>query len=150
MLQIFNFLDNFVHISHNKGGQQLDQKYVVTFSKKKILFRTMGHFDLKNGMSSELWILFLILHNEGGQEIHESYFNSSFPKNSSSGQVGHFMCKKDAWSQLSESTVRIFVKFCTIKETRRYIKIILMVFLKKVVHNERDQEMHENWINGFS
>ena len=58
----------------------------------------MGHFDLKNGMSSELWILFLILHNEGGQEIHESYFNSSFPKNSSSGQVGHFMCKKDAWS----------------------------------------------------
>ena len=29
------------------------------------------------------------------------------------------------------SAVRIFLKFCTMKGTKRYIKLILMVFLKK-------------------
>ena len=75
-------------------------------------------------------------------------------------------------------TLRISLKFATIK-TKSYIKVILVVFLKKIIfrelghfgsknatlhyynsvsavkiflilHNQRDEEVHQNYMIGFS
>ena len=73
--------------------------------------------------------------------------------------------------------LRIFLKFCTMKGAIRYIEIMLMAFPQKksclgqmdhlglqmssqlwihcqdcfkILHNERGQERHGNFINGFS
>ena len=78
----------------------------------------------------------------------------------------------------SRSALRIFLKFCTVKVSNSYLEIILMAFPKKILfeangpfrsqngassqlwicrqdcftilHNERGQERHGNYINGFS
>ena len=54
-----------------------------------------------------------------------------FLKNSHYGQMGHFGPKM-ARRHHSGFTLRIFLKFCIMKRAKRYMIIILMVFLKKV------------------
>ena len=84
------------------------------------------------------------------------------------------LAPKMARSQNSGSALKIALQFCTMKEAKRDMEIILMVFLKKFyleqlghfgrkmvrphnfesavtffLHNKRSQEVHETFIGCF-
>ena len=65
-----------------------------------------------------------------GQEVHGNYING-FREKISFGAKDHFGPKM-ARRHNSGSTLRIFLKFCIMKGAKRYMKIILMVSLKKI------------------
>lgn len=73
---------------------------------------------------------FLILHNGMGQEVHESYCNS-FSEKLLQGNCT-ILCPKVMFHHNSCSTLRIFLKCCTMKGVKRCMKNIVMVFPKKV------------------
>ena len=54
-----------------------------------------------------------------------------FPKKNSFGQIGHFWPENDVCSQLRIKAKIFFFEFSAMKGANRYIKIILMVFLKR-------------------
>ena len=55
-----------------------------------------------------------------------------FPKKIFVGQMDHLVTKR-AHPHNSGSTVKIVLQFCTMKEAKRDIDIILTVFLKKKI-----------------
>lgn len=77
-----------------------------------------------------------MLHNERGQKLYENYINS-FLEEIISGKWA-ILGPKMTHGHNSGSSPRIFLKSCTIKETKRYIKITLTIFLM------------QKYINGFS
>ena len=89
----------------------------------------MGHFWPKTIVSSYVLIclknFFETLHGERDQEMHGNYINS-FLKKFSFGENGSKMVRPHN----SESTFRVFLIFCIMKGTKRYMEFILMVFLK--------------------
>ena len=50
-----------------------------------------------------------------------------------SRETGHFRCKM-AQPCIFGSALRAFLKFCPMKAVKKYMEIILMVFLKKKSH----------------
>ena len=56
----------------------------------------------------------------------------SFPKNSCLEQMGH-LGPRTAHSHISGSAVSIVLQFCTMKGAKKDMKIILMVFLRKIL-----------------
>ena len=102
---------------------------------KKFLFGPIGHFGPENDTSSKLWNptkdFLRIFYNETGQEVHENYINGFHERNSYSRQMD--IGPKIMHSHNCGSTARSFFRFCTIKETKRQIKIKLIVFLEKIL-----------------
>ena len=88
----------------------------------------MGQFGQKNDgykSVSPLRIFFLwILHNQRGQETYRNYINGFSGKKFIQGNWV-ILGPKNVLSYLD------FLIFCTIKEAKRYMKIISMVFVKK-------------------
>ena len=93
----------------------------------------MLHFGPQNNGSSELWICtndFLkMFHTERVQEVHEIYINGFSKKKPFLGKWA-ILGPKMMHGHKSGSALKIFFKFCTIKEAKKYIKIILIFFLK--------------------
>ena len=104
------------------------------------------------------------------QEVHGNYiYIFSEEKKYHSGERA-ILGAKMVLPYNSGSTLRVFLKFYTIKGTKRYMELTSMVFLKKfsvgavklchfdlkmsrcqssgstlrILHNERGQEVHEN------
>ena len=114
------------------------------------------------------------MYNERNQEVHGNHFNS-FEKIFIWGKWA-ISGPKVARSYNSGSTVRIFLKYCTVSRDQEVHGIYIngypkknsqlghfgptispyhnsgstsRVFLK-ILHNKRGKEVHENYINGFS
>ena len=64
--------------------------------------------------------------------VHGSCINELIPKNSCSGKMGHF----DLGPRMSHPASQLW--------------IVLRKDCFTILHNERDQERHGNYINGFS
>ena len=100
---------------------------------KKLLFEHMGHFGPENDVSLKLWIcsnyFFKISHNERGQEVCKNYV--VFSEKLFIGGKWVVLDPKMLHDHNSVSIQRFFYNIFTVKEAKRYIKIILMVFQKK-------------------
>ena len=92
----------------------------------------MGHLGPRMSHPAlQFWIrckdYFTIFHNERGQKRHANYINGFSEKNLIQ-HFGHFGTKM-GWTPLNfESALRFLYKFCTIKRTKRYMKVLLVVF----------------------
>ena len=92
----------------------------------------MGHLGPRmSHPASQLWIrckdYFTFFYSEGDQERHANYINGFSEKNLFQ-QFVHFGTKM-GWFPLNfESAIRFFYQFYTIKGTKRYMKILLVVF----------------------
>ena len=71
--------------------------------------------------------IFFNFDSERDQEVHENYINGFSPKNISSG------LPKMTRLFNSGSALTIFIKFCTMKVANKYVKIMLIVFLQKIL-----------------
>lgn len=122
-------------VFYNERSQYRFQNYINGFSGKKI---TQGNQAImgqkmiyhRNSGSAQMFLFFLILHNGMGQEVHESYCNS-FSEKLLQGNCT-ILCPKVMFHHNSCSTLRIFLKCCTMKGVKRCMKNIVMVFPKKV------------------
>ena len=109
-----------------------------TFELCKELYELLQMEGLGVEVKFHTFLIFLITHikicfifytmKEGNRQIQKVFL--LFLKNSSLGQwttlIPKMLCL-----QKSGSTLRIFSNFSTMKGVKRYLKIILMVFLKK-------------------
>ena len=97
----------------------------------------MGHFGPENDVSLKLWIcsnyFFKISHNERGQEVRKNYV--VFSEKLFIGEKWAVLDPKMLHDHNSLSIQRFFYNIFTVKEAKRYIKIILMVFQKKNHHS---------------
>ena len=73
-------------------------------------------------------IFFEILHNERGQEVYGYYINGFSEKILIYSKWAVVTMESDCNYR---TALRIFLKFCTMKGDKRYMEIILTVFLKK-------------------
>ena len=103
-------------------------------------------------------------------EVHGNYINIFSEEKKYHSRERTILGAKMVLPYNSGSTLRVFLKFYTIKGANRYMELTLMVFLKKfsvgavklchfdlkisrcqnsgstlrILHNERGQEVHEN------
>ena len=115
-----------------KGCQGVQQNFANGFSEKN-LFRANGSFwaqkwyihwiqiripfkDFFVLFFLLLFFCFWILHNERGQEMYRNYITQKWYVVVALDQLWQFF----------------FLKFCTMKRVNSYMKIMLMVFLKKL------------------
>ena len=102
---------------------------------KKFLFGANKSSRTQNGTSSQLSIhcksCFTILHNGRGQGRHRNYINDFSEKKSYSGRFGHFV-RKMIRTHNSGFAVRSFFLILYKKGAKRYMKILLVVFRKKI------------------
>ena len=83
-----------------------------------------------HNFGSALRILFKFLHNERGQEVYENY-NDGFSEKILILGKWFILVLKLVHPHKSGSALRIFLNFSTMKGVKRYIKVVLVVFLKK-------------------
>ena len=120
---------DFLEILHNERRPRGAAKFGNGFSEKKF-FRADGSIWAKKWwiqicIPSKDFFLW-ILHNQRGQETYRNYINGFSGKKFIQGNWV-ILGPKNVLSYLD------FLIFCTIKEAKRYMKIISMVFVKKKV-----------------
>ena len=71
------------------------------------------------------------MNSERDQEAHENYINSFSEKVLTWGKWAIFSLEM-ACPHTSGPTLRISLKFCIMREPKRYMELVLMVFLKKI------------------
>ena len=109
---------------------------LMAYPKKNSCLVQMGHWGPRMSHPASQILIWcedclIIFRNEMGQERHGNYFNVFFWKKSHSDQFGHFG-RKMVWCPLHfETGLRFFYQFYSIKGTKRYMKILLVVLWEK-------------------
>ena len=119
---------DFLHVDRHEWTRQ----GLVMVFQKKFFQGKWAILDLKMARSHNFGSTLKILHNETGQEVHGIYLNDFPEKNLIWGKWAILAWKWHIVITLNPLWGLFwFLKFCIIKGTKRYMKISLMVFLKK-------------------
>ena len=75
--------------------------------------------------------------------MYRNYVND-FSRKKLSRAIGPFWAQRMTCCHNSGSTLKTFLKFCAMKRVKRYMKIISMVFLKKVFSGQMGHSRLKN------
>ena len=129
-----DLLSGFFLILYSKRDQKVHENYNNDFSEKNVFLgnRTIfGHKMKRPHNSGSALSIFFNLHNQRGWEIHQSYFDAFSEKILFRCNWAIFGLKM-TYPHNYRSALLIFCKFCRMKRAKRYIKIVLMIFSKKL------------------
>ena len=126
---------DFFEILYNGRVKRYMEIILMVFLKKKFHLGQMPHFRHTNVAYSWLWTCskdFLKFEqwkmSRGTWRLH--FYISFFWKNFHLGQIDDFGLENGTSSQL---WIWNFLKFCIVKWTLRYMKFLLLIFVKKIL-----------------
>ena len=149
-------LKGFLEIVYNERNQEVHESYINGFSEKNSSLRQTGHFGPKDDACSYFWIcpkdFINIFHNKEAERYVKTIL-LVFPIKISSRVTGPFWTQKWGATILPSylwihSTLSIFLKFCTMKGAKRYIKIIV-AFPKNFFFESNGSIWVQKWCMGI-